>query len=108
MRPEPTRDQIVATVEYHAARKDVPLAALSRMIGRADGYLQCFVRYGIPERLALRDRRLLAAFFAVDEWELGARPGEPRYIPNAAGSDRSTPSRAGRSGRPGAPYTRHR
>jgi repressor LexA len=81
MRPEPTRDQICATIEHHAARKDASLAALSRMLSHRDSYLWRFINYGIPDRLASRDRALLAAFFAIDEWELGARPGEPRYRP---------------------------
>lgn len=84
MPPEPTRDQICATIEHHAARKGTNLAALSRMIGRSDGYLQRFVRYGTPDRLVLRDRKLLACFFAIDERALGARPGEPRYRPPPA------------------------
>ena len=86
MRPEPTRDQICATIEHHVARKGATLASLSRMIGRRDGYLWRFLNVEVPDRLAFRDRRLLAAFFAVDEWELGARPGEPRYIPRSTKS----------------------
>jgi hypothetical protein len=81
MRPEPTREQIGATIEHHAARKGASLAALSRMLSRDSSYLARFVAGGPPTRLVLRDRQLLAAFFAIDEWELGARPGEPRYVP---------------------------
>jgi phage repressor protein C with HTH and peptisase S24 domain len=47
-------------------------AALSRMIGRNDAYLQQFVRRGSPRQLAERDRRLLADYFRVDEYLLGA------------------------------------
>lgn len=48
------------------------LAALSALIGRNASYLQQFVRKGSPRRLEERDRRKLAAFFGVDEAELGA------------------------------------
>lgn len=42
-------------------------AALSRMIGRNEAYLQQFIKRGVPECLAERDRRMLANFFGVDE-----------------------------------------
>jgi len=83
MRPEPTRDEICRTIEHHAARKVASLSALSRMLGHRDSYLWRFINYGIPDRLTLRDRRNLASFFAIDEWQLGARPGEPRFIPRS-------------------------
>lgn len=47
-------------------------AALSRMLGRNDAYLQQFVRRGSPRRLSERDRRLLADYFRADERLLGA------------------------------------
>lgn len=47
-------------------------AALSRLLGRNAAYLQQFVRRGSPRRLAERDRRVLAAYFGVDEAALGA------------------------------------
>lgn len=47
------------------------LAALSTMIGRNGTYLQQFVRKGSPRKLEENDRRRLAAFFGVDEAELG-------------------------------------
>lgn len=46
-------------------------AALSRLIGRNDAYLQQFVTRGSPRALAERDRRVLAAYFGVDEQMLG-------------------------------------
>jgi hypothetical protein len=49
-------------------------AALSRMLGRNDAYLQQFVKRGSPRRLAERDRRMLADYFRVDEILLGAEP----------------------------------
>lgn len=57
-----------------ARARGVGLAALSRMIGRNDAYLQQFVRRGSPQRLDERDRRALAAFLGVEEGELGGPP----------------------------------
>lgn len=47
------------------------LAALSRLLGRNDAYLQQFVKRGTPRLLAERDRRILAAYFRVEEVVLG-------------------------------------
>jgi repressor LexA len=57
-----------------ARARGVGLAALSRMLGRNDAYLQQFVKRGSPQRLDERDRRDLAAFFGVEEAELGGPP----------------------------------
>ena len=46
-------------------------AALSRLIGRNDAYLQQFVTRGSPRELAERDRALLARYFGVAEARLG-------------------------------------
>nr|WP_246587115.1 S24 family peptidase [Stakelama flava] len=48
-------------------------AALSRMIGRNDAYLQQYVRRGSPRMLAESDRRALAGYFGVPETRLGGR-----------------------------------
>ncbi|WP_271300707.1 S24 family peptidase [Sphingomonas sp. CV7422] len=53
-----------------AARGD-SLAALSRMLGRNDAYLQQFVARGSPRRLADDDRRRLSDYFGVADSELG-------------------------------------
>src|SRR3569623_526549 len=56
-------------------------AALSRMIGRNEAYLQQFIKRGTPRALAERDRRLLAAFLRVDDEGWGGPPGvAPRAI----------------------------
>lgn len=52
-------------------KSGVGYAALSRMIRRNDAYLQQYVKRGTPRILAERDRKLLAAFFRVDEVVLG-------------------------------------
>lgn len=54
--------------------RGVGYAALSRMIGRNDAYLQQFIKRGTPRALAERDRRMLAAFLRVDEQVLGGPP----------------------------------
>jgi repressor LexA len=57
-----------------AGERGVSLAALSRMIGRNDAYLQQFVTRGSPARLDERDRRRLADFLGLSEAQLGAPP----------------------------------
>ncbi|HEU0045055.1 hypothetical protein [Sphingomonas sp.] len=54
-------------------KPDVNYASLSRMLGRRDGYLACFVREGHPMALNERDHRILADFFGLTERELGVR-----------------------------------
>ena len=62
-----------------AQARGTSLSALSRMLGRNVAYLQQYVRRGTPRDLPERDRRLLAAFFDVEEAVLGgpvpAAPG---------------------------------
>ena len=53
------------------------LAALSRLIGRNDAYLQQYLRRGTPRVLAEVDRQRLARYFGVDEAELGG----PERVP---------------------------
>ncbi|WP_380786143.1 helix-turn-helix transcriptional regulator [Sphingomonas sp. R86521] len=64
-------DPRAALADLAAARGD-SLAALSAILGRNAAYLQQFVRRGSPRTLAERDRRMLAAYFGVDETMLGA------------------------------------
>lgn len=53
------------------ARSGASHAALSRLLGRNAAYVQQFVARGSPRRLAEADRKLLAAYFGVDEGLLG-------------------------------------
>ena len=48
-------------------------ASLSRMIGKRDGYLRCFVREGHPVALSAGDHEALATFFGLPERALGIR-----------------------------------
>lgn len=49
------------------------LAALSRMLGRGDGYLHRFIHHGVPMALTADDHRRLADYFGLIERELGIR-----------------------------------
>ena len=48
-------------------------AALSRMLGRREGYLACFVREGHPAALSAQDHQRLADFFGLPPQALGVR-----------------------------------
>lgn len=48
-------------------------AALSRMLGRSEGYLRRFVVYGTPIALRPDEHRRLADYFGLDERGLGVR-----------------------------------
>lgn len=48
-------------------------AALSRMLGRGDGYLRRFVTDGVPAALRPDEHRRLAEYFGLDERALGVR-----------------------------------
>ncbi|MGJ8535759.1 MAG: S24 family peptidase [Parasphingopyxis sp.] len=62
-------------LERLARERGDDYSALSRMIGRNAAYIQQFIKRGTPRRLAERDRRILAEYFAVDERMLGAPDG---------------------------------
>ena len=63
--------EVQETLQRLAKEKHVSLAALSRMLRRNDAYMHQFIKRGSPKRLEEKDRRLLAAFFQVDEGQLG-------------------------------------
>ena len=52
--------------------------SISRLLGRNAAYFQQYLRRGVPKKLREDDRRTLAAYFGVDEIELG---GPPRPAP---------------------------
>jgi phage repressor protein C with HTH and peptisase S24 domain len=51
-------------------------AALSRLIGRNDAYIQQYLRKGTPRQLKERDRRMLARYFHIPESVLGGLPDD--------------------------------
>jgi repressor LexA len=57
-----------------AAARGESLAALSRLLGRNEAYLQQFVARGTPRRLAEADRRKLARYLGVADAALGGPP----------------------------------
>lgn len=69
-----------ATVAAMADRMGASLAALSRMIGRNPAYLQQFVQRGTPKRLDEEARARLAAFFGIDEAQLGGPPRQAGMV----------------------------
>ncbi|MEP6867750.1 MAG: S24 family peptidase [Novosphingobium sp.] len=70
--------------------RGVSLSRLSALLGRNSSYLQQYVRKGSPRKLEENDRRTLAAFFGIDESELGA-PEEKSVAPgrDSSGSRRA-------------------
>lgn len=75
-----------AALDALVTRHKDSYAALSRMLGRNDAYLQQFVRRGSPRVLAEADRRRLAAYFRVDEAILGGPDApSPPAPPGSAG-----------------------
>ena len=59
------------TLALAAKRKGSSLAALSRMIGKNQTYLQQFISKGSPRKLEEDDRKMLARFLGLDESSLG-------------------------------------
>ena len=64
-------------LEKLCAERGENFAALSRMIGRNDAYIQQYLRKGTPRQLRERERRILARYFKVPESALGGPPDDP-------------------------------
>jgi transcriptional regulator with XRE-family HTH domain len=73
-----TPDQVRETLRALAAKAGVPLAPLSRTIGRRSGYLSQFVRGIGRDRLTVSEQEALAAFFRVDPRLFGYRGDSQR------------------------------
>lgn len=52
-------------------------AALSRLIGRDEGYLQRYVARGVPSKLRREEIALLSRYFRMAPSELGGASSEP-------------------------------
>ena len=61
-------------LERLCAERGENFAALSRMIGRNDAYIQQYLRKGTPRQLKEPERRALARYFNVPESLLGGLP----------------------------------
>lgn len=68
-----TPDQVRETLRSLAKENRVPLAPLSRMVGRPSDYLSRFVRGERGDGLKANEQDLLAKFFRVDPRLFGAR-----------------------------------
>jgi transcriptional regulator with XRE-family HTH domain len=73
-----TPDQVRETLRALAAKAGVPLAPLSRTIGRRSGYLSEFIRGIGRERLTVSEQEALARFFRVDRQLFGYRGDSQR------------------------------
>ncbi len=71
-------DDARATLLRLCSDRGESLAALSRLLGRNNAYIQQYLRKGTPRRLPESDRRTLARYFAVPESMLGAMEPDPR------------------------------
>lgn len=65
------------TLERLCAERGENFAALSRMLGLNDAYIQQYLRKGTPKQLKERERRMLARYFQVPESILGGLPDDP-------------------------------
>jgi len=63
-------------LERLCAERGENFAALSRMIGRNDAYIQQYLRKGTPRHLREPERRALARYFKVPESLLGGLPDD--------------------------------
>ncbi|MET3826594.1 hypothetical protein ABIC16_002287 [Sphingomonas sp. PvP055] len=68
-----TPDQVRETLRSLAKETRVPLAPLSRMVGRPSDYLSRFVRGERGNGLKANEQDFLAEFFRVDPRLFGAR-----------------------------------
>ena len=51
--------------------------SISRLLGRNAAYFQQYLRRGVPKKLKEDDRLTLAAYFGINELELGGPPAPP-------------------------------
>jgi phage repressor protein C with HTH and peptisase S24 domain len=63
-------------LEKLCAERGENFAALSRLIGRNDAYIQQYLRKGTPRQLRERERRILARYFQIPESTLGGLPDD--------------------------------
>jgi hypothetical protein len=93
-------DEARATLQRLCSERGESLAALSRLVGRNDAYLQQYLRKGTPRRLPETERRTLARYFAIPDAMLGGPGAAPDATPGALVPVRRSAVRA--SAGPGA------
>ena len=64
-------------------------ASVSALIGKNHAYIQQFIQRGVPQRLKEEDRRKIAHYFNIPEWELGSPFQHQRASSHAAGFSES-------------------
>ena len=72
-----------AVLDRLVSERGEDYARLSRLLGRNPAYIQQFIKRGSPRRLSESDRATLAAYFRIDEAQLGA----PSRVPLAVQRD---------------------
>lgn len=65
-------------LERLCAERGENFAALSRLVGRNDAYIQQYLRKGTPRQLKEQERRTLALYFQIPESMLGGMPQDGR------------------------------
>ncbi len=69
--------------------KDDDYASISALIGKNHAYVQQFIQRGVPQRLKEEDRRAIAHYFNVPEWELGSPFEHQRPVSYVSGFSES-------------------
>jgi phage repressor protein C with HTH and peptisase S24 domain len=70
MLPNKTVRERLDTLVRQSKKDDY--TSISILIGKNHAYIQQFIQRGIPKRLKEEDRRTIARYFNVPEWELGS------------------------------------
>lgn len=76
LKPWRTSEQARARLREVAEERGEPLARLSRLIRRPDGYLSRWVRLGTPEWLQAREAQVIATYLGIDVSEIGRPDAE--------------------------------
>ena len=75
-------DDVRAMLRGLCTERGESLAALSRLVGKNEAYLQQFLTKGTPRRLPEDVRRTLSRYFAVPDSMLGGPEADPALDPN--------------------------
>ena len=75
-------DEVRARLRGLCVERGESLAALSRLVGKNEAYLQQYLTKGTPRRLPEDVRRTLARYFAIPDSLLGGPEVDPALDPN--------------------------
>ncbi|HEX8301080.1 hypothetical protein [Sphingomonas sp.] len=77
MAPEYRTDtEVRAALRVLIDRRGLHRQELSRVLGKAPGYVHDFLERGAPQRLEVADAARLARYMGIDAIELGVTPGQ--------------------------------